>query len=266
MSAATRRLERRRQAQRKLHELFDRPQQVIVIHYSCESFYDRPDGTSPRITSIAVRNLVSGQSQSFSVHQVAERESVPIEDIPNHYDRLEKQMLAEFYEYVAQHHGYMWLHWNMRNIDYGFQALAHRYKVLGGRPENVDEGSRVNLSNILVDIYGSDYVEHPRLPTLTKINNITDTDFLAGAAEATAFESQEYVKLHRSTLRKVEILAGIAQRAEEGRLQTQATWRELYGWHPQAFAEWLGDHWFFPIFGFLASLASIIGLLLYFLG
>lgn len=244
----------------------DRAQHVIVIHYSCESFYDRPDGTSPRITSIAVRNLSTGQSQSFSVHQTAEREGVPIDAIPNHYDELEKQMLAEFYEYVARHNGYAWLHWNMRNIDYGFQALAHRYRVLGGRPEDIEEGSLINLADILVNVYGSDYVDHPRLPTLTKMNNITDTDFLAGAAEATAFENQEYVKLHRSTLRKVEVLAEIAQRAEEGRLRTKATWKEMYGWHPQAFAEWLGSHWFFPVFGFLASLASIIGLILYLLG
>ena len=33
-----------------------------VIHYSCESFYDRPNGASPRITSIAVRKLDSAQT------------------------------------------------------------------------------------------------------------------------------------------------------------------------------------------------------------
>jgi len=38
-----------------------------VIHYSCESFYDRPNGASPRITSIAVRKLDSGQTLSFSI-------------------------------------------------------------------------------------------------------------------------------------------------------------------------------------------------------
>ena len=44
-----------------------------VIHYSCESFYDRPEGQSPRITSIAVRRLDTGQTLSFSIYQVAER-------------------------------------------------------------------------------------------------------------------------------------------------------------------------------------------------
>lgn len=42
---------------------------VWVVHYSCESFYDRPNGASPRITAIAVRKLDSGQTVSFSSRQ-----------------------------------------------------------------------------------------------------------------------------------------------------------------------------------------------------
>jgi hypothetical protein len=53
-------LKRRRQARQELSSLFATAKSVVVIHYSCESFYDRADGTSPRVTSIAVRNLESG--------------------------------------------------------------------------------------------------------------------------------------------------------------------------------------------------------------
>jgi hypothetical protein len=53
---------------------------VSVIHYFCESFYDRPNGASPRITSIAVRKLDTGQTLSFSIHQVAEREGIAFDD------------------------------------------------------------------------------------------------------------------------------------------------------------------------------------------
>lgn len=49
-------------ARKELDDIWDHPEQVSVIHYSCESFYDRTDGTSPRITSIAIRNLESGQT------------------------------------------------------------------------------------------------------------------------------------------------------------------------------------------------------------
>ena len=41
---------------------------------------------SPRITSIAVRNLESGQTDSFSIHQIAEEKKLPFVEISNHYD------------------------------------------------------------------------------------------------------------------------------------------------------------------------------------
>ena len=64
-----------------LDKLFAEAANVWVIHYSCESFYDRPNGQSPRITSIAVRKLNSAQTRSFSIHQVAERRKVPSDEI-----------------------------------------------------------------------------------------------------------------------------------------------------------------------------------------
>ncbi len=108
------------------------PEYTIVIHYSCESFYDRADGSSPRITSIAVYNIGSGQTNSFSIHQKAEIKKYSRNDIEKHYEELEKLMLDDFYDFVKLHEKYNWLHWNMRDINYGFQAIAHRYKVLGG--------------------------------------------------------------------------------------------------------------------------------------
>ena len=67
-----------KEARQRLDSLFSDRSKVWVIHYSCESFYDRPNGASPRITSPAVRSLDSAQTHSFSIHQVAERLKVPI--------------------------------------------------------------------------------------------------------------------------------------------------------------------------------------------
>ena len=71
MSKASERLRHHREGKKQLVKIINNPNDVVVIHYSCESFYDRPDGTSPRITSIAVRNLATGQTESFSIHQIA---------------------------------------------------------------------------------------------------------------------------------------------------------------------------------------------------
>ena len=80
-----------RRAQHKLDAVFHQPEHCVVIHYSCESFYDRKNPRSPRITSIAIRNLESGQTKSFSIHLVAERRGL-LDSIEQHYDLLEKEM------------------------------------------------------------------------------------------------------------------------------------------------------------------------------
>src|SRR3954449_8797099 len=100
-----------------LDEIFRDAANVWVIHYSCESFYDRPEGRSPRITSIAVRNLDSGQTASFSIHRIAERAQISFDKIEKKYDELERKMLDGFFEHTRNHRGTKYLHWNMRDIN-----------------------------------------------------------------------------------------------------------------------------------------------------
>jgi hypothetical protein len=258
MGQGTRPIQKRRNAVKSLEKLMTDPEHVIVIHYSCESFYDRPDGSSPRITSIAAANLHSRQTNSFSIHQIGERKGYPLIEIKAHYPELERIMLDEFYDYVRAHSGYTWLHWNMRNIQYGFQALAHRYRVLGGQPADIDDSKLEDLASLMCDMYGAKYMSHPRLQNLVEKNRISAKDFLVGADEATAFEKGEYVKLHLSTLRKVDVFATIAQRADENTLKTNATWVDIYGSYPWAIAEWLSGHWLPRILIFVFAFIGVV--------
>lgn len=94
-------LRSRKETLRRLREIDDRKDHVVVVHYSCESF-------SPRVTSIAVRNLGSGQTESFSIHRIAKLKKISLDQIANHYDQLEKEMLDEFagfYSRTATAHG-----------------------------------------------------------------------------------------------------------------------------------------------------------------
>lgn len=250
---------RQRQAWAIIDRLFAEAANVWVIHYSCESFYERPEGRSPRITSIAVRKLDSGQTVSFSIHQVAERQQVSFNDIENHYDSLERQMLDDFFHQVGSHRGMKYLHWNMRDINYGFSAIEHRYRVLGGAPFIVEDQNKFDLARILIDIYGVGYIGHPRLETLLAKNNIQALDFLTGAQEAEAFENRQFVRLHQSTLRKVDVIANIAGRAHDRRLRTNATWWEMHGGRIRTFLNWILEH---KVIAFTASVASITGLVL----
>jgi len=259
---ALHRIKDRKKALRRLGELDDRRDNVLVIHYSCESFYDRPDGSTPRVTSIAVRNLGSGQTESFSIHKVAELKAIPVAKIADHYDMLEKEMLDEFGQFLQHNNNCTWVHWNMRDINYGFLAIEHRHKVLGGTPpQRLPEERKFDLARAFVDIYGVRYIGHPRLEKIVKLNKITDTSFLVGKDEAAAFENGEFVKLHQSTLRKVDVLANLFSRVLDGSIKTNASWWEAQGIHPQAIAELLSEHWAWTLLAAIGSIASIIALM-----
>jgi hypothetical protein len=248
---------RRRAALQTLENLGRKEEHVLLVHYSCESFYDRPEGQTPRVTSIAVRNYLSAQTVSFSIHKIAEVEGVDFSDIENNYDRLEKEMLAEFFNFLRERKTHIWVHWNMRDINYGFPALEHRFRVLSGQPEILEDSQKVDLARLLIALYGARYTGHPRLESLMKKNRMTDLNFLTGKEEADAFENKEYVKLHQSTLRKVDVFSNILGRTLDGSLKTNAGWFDIHGMNPKLWAEVAAQHWIVVLIGFAASALSI---------
>lgn len=260
MGRASKQRDRRQAAKQTLDELFRQPSIVNVIHYSCETFYDRPQGESPRIASVAVRNMGSKLTTSFSIHQYAEINKVAFDAITDSYDRLEREMLGAFYTFVNQNPNVKWLHWNMRNTQYGFPALAHRFTVLGGHPQTIPESQLFNLSSILGDIYGPAYIDHPRLDRLTTLNNISKLNFLSGSNEALAFERRNFTKLHLSTLNKVDAIHHLAERAWDETLQTHSHWMSQYGISLGGSVEDVTGHWLFQLLVVVSVIATIFGL------
>lgn len=257
-------IKQKKGALRKISDLYDKPEIVLLIHYSCESFYDRPEGKTPRITSIAVRKLSSGQTSSFSIHKVAEQRGVPFNEISLKYDDLEKIMLDEFFDFVRAHPDYTWVHWNMRDSNYGFAAIEHRFKVMQGNPIVIEESKKFDLARHLVDIYGVQYTGHPRLEKLIEKNHISKLQFLSGEEEAKAFEDKEYVKLHQSTLRKVDILANILGRVVNRTLKTNTHWLKTSYVNPKVLGEIIKEHWIFTILSFTGAIITLIGFLLHY--
>ncbi len=131
MSSLSFRIKKRRKALETINGFANNSSNLLIIHYSCESFYDIKDGKTPRITSIAVRYYGTGQTKSFSIHKIAERKGLNLQQIEERYDNLEKDMLTEFFQFIKDHKNYNWMHWNMRDINYGFEALENRFAVLG---------------------------------------------------------------------------------------------------------------------------------------
>ncbi len=201
------------------------------------------------------------------MHQKAEEEGYLPNQLEPHYDELEGLMLVDFYKYVKTHDKHRWLHWNMRDSTFGFQAIAHRYRVLknglrvvkGADPVEIDEEKLINLPDILKDKYGPNYiVGDPKMAPLIDKNHMGHKDFLTGPQEADAFDNKEYVKLHRSTVRKVSMFARIVEKAYDGSLKTNAKIWEKHGGYPQAFADFLTENRWGIISGFLVGVSSLL--------
>lgn len=190
-------------AKETLKKLHENEQGLFIVHYSCQNLNDNNENYSPRITSIAVLHVGSSTMHSFSIHLIAEVKKIPREDIHEHYDDLEKEMLAQFFSFLTDNDGSFWLHWNMSNINYGFEALIHRYKVLSGEDgKRIPDSKKFNLSTLLLSVYGKNCVEHPRMASFMKLNDGEHRDGLTGKEEVEAFAAKEYVRLHKSTMCK----------------------------------------------------------------
>lgn len=133
--------------------------------------------------------------------------------------------------------------------------------MLGRHPFEIKDETKLDLSRLLISIYGVRYAGHPRLESIMKHNKITHQDFLVGKAEAEAWENREFVKLHQSTLRKVDVMANIAGRAHNRTLVTQSPWQDRLTLHPAVLIELVKEHWVYSAVGFVLAIAGILRLL-----
>lgn len=200
-----------------------KPQNFYLIHYSCQSLYDDNDGLSPRITSIAINHYATQQVVSFSTHAIAEELKIDREGVEKNFDQIEAELLARFYKFVRDRRAACWVHWNMRNLTYGFEHLEHRYRTLGGSDAPViPVEQRINLYDKLGERYGEDYAADPKMPSLMRLNGGLHRYFLTGAEEVEAFKNKEYIKLHNSTLCKVGFFHRVIDLTLQGKLNTSA--------------------------------------------
>lgn len=198
------------------------PDRFYIIHYSSQALYDDGlDGLSPRITSIVVMHFSTRQTVSFALHAVAETLGIAKEDVEKNYDRIEGALLERFYSFVRDRREKYWVHWQMRNLTFGFEHLEHRYRSLTGKDAPVIPIEvRLNLSDILGRRYGNDFAPNPRMKSLMRLNGDLDQRFLDGAAEADAFKKMEFIRMNSSTISKVEFFHHVISEALAGTLRT----------------------------------------------
>lgn len=237
------------------------PEKYFLIHYSCESFRNIPDGRTPRITSIAIKSIATGQVESFSLHKTAEQKAIPFQEIAGRYDEIEKDMLKEYFAFLKENKNMFYLHINMRDINYGFKAIEHRGKVLKVAIYVLSDSQKIDLADLLKRRFGDNYTGHPRMDSLCQLNEIHSIGYLKGAEEAEAFEKKEYVKLHQSTLAKVEMFSNVLKRTINGSLKTRAKWYEIHGLSIQGILSFIDSKWWLKLLLWFVStvVAGIVG-------
>ncbi len=209
-----------------LRSIEKNPEKYLIIHYSCESFFNL-NGKSPRIASISVRQYNNAQTNNFSIHQVAEQLNKTITD--ENYLEIEKKLLDDFYAFVKIKAEKIWLHWNMRDSSFGFGALELRYKILDGTPTIIDNDKKIDIGHLFKQYYGGDYIGNPHIQTLLEKNHFNDKNFLNGAQEAAAFDNKDYVKLSLSTSSKVNLFSSFITYAVNGNLLTDTSKLKMRG-------------------------------------
>ena len=203
-------------------EVAKHPERYYLIHYSSQSLFDSDHvNLSPRITSVVVMHFESSQTVSFALHAVAESLGIPKEEIENRYDEIERELLKRFYNFARDRREKYWIHWNMRNLTFGFEHLEHRYRVLSGEDSpSIPVEVRINLNDALKDRYGHDYAPDPKMINLMKQNGEVSPKFLIGADEAQAFQQNEFIRMNASTISKVAFFSHVIKMTIKGRLKT----------------------------------------------
>lgn len=226
------RLRKRKEGLNLLKEMVKDKGKTFIIHYSCESFVTN-HGKTPRVTSICINNLKSSQTNSFSIHLQAQFEDLDFNNLSNEdYDRLELKMLTEFNNFAREHPISKWVHWNMRDSNYGFLAINNRLRILNGHPYIIPDDLKYDYPRILQLIYTDEYeknLPNGRLLNLAERNGLTTSNAMTGQDEANAFDNKEYLKLHMSTLRKVDIIQVLINKTEAEELKVNTTAVQIYG-------------------------------------
>lgn len=198
-----------------------RPENFFLVHYSCQNLNDENEALSPRITSIAINHYATGQSVSFSTHSIAEELRISRDEVLQRFDEVEFELLSQFYRFIRDRRDKYWVHWNMRNLTFGFEHLEHRYRALGGKDACVIAvEQRLNLNDLIADRYGADYAKHPKMLSLMERNGGRHRDFLDGKEEVVAFSNKEFLRMHNSTLAKIGFFSSAMRKLVSGKLNT----------------------------------------------
>ncbi|MDE5421741.1 hypothetical protein L3073_05940 [Ancylomarina sp. DW003] len=215
-------LKNRRLGKARLKEILKDPSKVLIIHYSCAQYpdEDNDDAISPLITAIVIRALDDQINEHFSIHYEADKAGIIVENISDNLRELELQVLKSFNRFIKRHSDYIWVHWEMKNIHFGFPAIKHRFdKLFNGTKEQLHEipsHKNFNFYSILEFMYGEDFADLPdSLSAMIKVNSrsgVLPIEYIDVEREGGEFERQNYSSILSSLDCKVSKIRGLLQK------------------------------------------------------
>lgn len=260
-------------AKYKLHDIMNSFGEFSIIHYACYGFDGNGSYSGVRITSIAILHCTSQYSTStpgqreitvFDLVSAADELRIPRDKINDKIDKVEKSLLKNFYNHIASRQDRLYLHWNMQDNKYGFQAINNRYFTLTNKQPmfTIPPDHQVNISDLLGDYYGYNYVEDPKIEHLYKLNpNLASKDLLLGKDEAKSFEVGNYTAIRNSNIAKVKFFHEVLMSVYAGKLKVSKGRLKAFKLFPQVLFEIASEKWWFWLLTLFvgAILGVIIG-------
>ncbi|WP_285556096.1 hypothetical protein [Actinoplanes regularis] len=161
-------------------------------------------------------NLKNGTREAFSL---ADQTSDDLRE-------REVSLLEQFYRYLIGHRDSAIVHWNMNSSTFGFSALARRYCFLTKKtqpPHQPSDHLLFDLDGIIGEVYGEQFVKHPKFYNLASLNEIGLFSYLPGKEEANLFKTGDFGAISSSTTTKARAHLDILLALISGRLRTQTS-------------------------------------------
>jgi hypothetical protein len=200
---------------RPLPHLPERDARLFAVHYAQEKIENSVAQTPP-VSAIVVQHVLTQDQRTFAAFKIAEAGGITPSEFPARLYELEGQLLREFFDFVAAHPEAVWLNWNMRGPLFGFEVLAQRARLHGLSPDNVPLERRFNLAGYLKVRFGDNYAPHPRLWHAIHQNGVNRPGLLNEEQAAAAWEKGEYAALLQSLSCKVDAIADLFDRVNDG--------------------------------------------------
>jgi hypothetical protein len=118
---------------------------VFFVHYQCENFNE-----GEQITALCIYS--NGKAKEYSGNE--------IENI--------KEYALKVHDLLNE--GLFLVHWNQDRPNYGIDHINKRYKDLTGDDLELEYKNEINLAEYLISKFGQNYISHPRLDNLAKLN------------------------------------------------------------------------------------------------